>query len=244
MEYFFKIIVSIFLGKWIIIFGGYILATLYYKCKKNSLEEKSAINMMRDLTKKPKALELKQKIKIRLGNLWGGFLLKQIVYTGTIPSHAIRNFIYRNVYKMQMASNVVIYGRGEFRAPNNIIIGRGSIIGDQAVLDARNGIELGENVNFSTGVWIWTEQHDYNCPQFSCTDKGGKVIIGDRAWLSCRSIVLPGVTIGEGAVIAAGAVVTQDVPPYTIYGGVPAKKIGERNRNLEYVFDGSKVDFF
>lgn len=44
--------------------------------------------------------------------------------------------------------------------PNNIIIGRGSIIGDQAVLDARNGIELGENVNFSTGVWIWTEQHD------------------------------------------------------------------------------------
>lgn len=242
MEYILGIIVAVFFGKWIICFCGYVLSMFYYSYKKEQHilpKDKGALTI-------PELHQpsFKQKIKIRLGNLWGGFLLKQIVYTGTIPSHAIRNFIYRNVYKMQMASNVVIYGRGEFRAPNNIIIGRGSIIGDQAVLDARNGIELGENVNFSTGVWIWTEQHDYNCPQFSCTDKGGKVIIGDRAWLSCRSIVLPGVTIGEGAVIAAGAVVTQDVPPYTIYGGVPAKKIGERNRNLEYVFDGSKVDFF
>jgi maltose O-acetyltransferase len=61
------------------------------------------------------------------------------------------------------------------------------------------------------------------------------VVVGDHAWLSFRCTVLPGVTIGEGAVVAAGAVVTKDVPRYAIVAGIPARVIGERSpRGLDY----------
>jgi maltose O-acetyltransferase len=79
---------------------------------------------------------------------------------------------------------------------------------------------------------ILTLGHDPQSPDFA--DRGGAVTIGDRAWIGFRALVLPGVTIGEGAVIAAGAVVTKDVPPYTIVGGNPAREIGQRTDQLEY----------
>jgi maltose O-acetyltransferase len=63
------------------------------------------------------------------------------------------------------------------------------------------------------------------------------VVIEDHAWLGTRAMVLPGVTVGRGAVVAAGAVVTKDVPPYTIVGGVPARVIGQRTTDLRYQFD-------
>ena len=140
---------------------------------------------------------------------------------------------------MKIAPNVVIYGGFEIRDPWNITIGRGSIIGDESKLDGRNGITIGANVNFSTGVWVWTLEHDLNDPLFSTNEKGGRVIIRDRAWVSARTIILPKVTIEEGAVVAAGAVVTHDCQAYTVYGGVPARIIGERNRNMIYEFNGS-----
>ncbi len=82
------------------------------------------------------------------------------------------------------------------------------------------------------GVWIWTMEHDPQDPLYRV--KGGPVIIEDYVWISCRVVILPGVTIGEGAVVAAGAVVTKDVAPYTIVGGVPAKEIGTRTKDLRY----------
>jgi acetyltransferase-like isoleucine patch superfamily enzyme len=82
------------------------------------------------------------------------------------------------------------------------------------------------------GVWIWTLEHDPQDPNYAAV--GGAVIIEDFVWISCRAIILPGVTVGEGAVVAAGAVVTKDVEPFSIVGGVPAKVIGVRNRNLTY----------
>ena len=62
--------------------------------------------------------------------------------------------------------------------------------------------------------------------------KGALTEIGEYAWICSRSIILPGVKVGEGAVVASGAVVTKDVPPYTIVGGVPAKVIGKRERKV------------
>ncbi len=156
----------------------------------------------------------------------------------------MRNFIYRHIYHLTLGERAIIYGGSEIRAPYNITIGKGSIIGDDSKLDGRNGIVIGKNVNFSTGVWIWTDQHDPQCPDFSCGDQGGPVIVGDRVWVSCRTVILPGVTLGEGAVIAAGAVVTKDAEPFGIYAGVPARKIGERNKNLVYEFDGRPLPFY
>lgn len=60
------------------------------------------------------------------------------------------------------------------------------------------------------------------------------MIIGSRAWIGYRAIILPGIKIGEGAVVGAGAVVTKDVLPFTIVAGNSARKIGERNRELKY----------
>jgi len=84
-------------------------------------------------------------------------------------------------------------------------------------------------------------QHDPNDPNFGVIS--GKVIVEDYAWISSRTTILPGVTIGYGAVIAAGAVVTKSVEAFTIVGGVPAKKIGERNQELNYKLK-STVAFF
>jgi len=156
-----------------------------------------------------------------------------IRYVGFIPSMKVRLFIYRHVLNMKIANDAKIYGGATIWAPSLISIGEHTAIGEGVILDGRLGIEIGSNVNFSTGVWVWMLQHDLRDPDFGCN--GGKVTIGNRARVSCRAVVLPGVTIGEGAVVAAGAVVTEDVQPYTVVGGVPAKKIGERPRNLRYI---------
>ena len=175
-------------------------------------------------------------ITTRLNDLT--FLLFKIV--GYIPSHLIRMFFYRFIFRMTIGKHVVIHYGLESRCPWNIYIGNGTIIGDKAILDARYGIEFGENVNLSTGVQIWTLQHDVNSPTFSSTGTEAGIIIDDRAWISSRTTLLPGSHIAEGAVIASGAVVTKPVEdPFTIWGGIPAKKIGERNRGLTYQFDGS-----
>lgn len=156
----------------------------------------------------------------------------RILLAGKIPSHRIRKFIYRNCYKANIGKNVAFYRGAEVREPQNLTIGDNTVIGDHAILDARGGLEIGSNVNLSSGVWIWSEQHDPQCPDFGC--KTAKVTIKDYAWVSCRTVVLPGITIGEGSVVAAGAVVTKDVPDYAIVGGIPAKVIGERTRDLRY----------
>lgn len=166
-----------------------------------------------------------------------------VYYVAKFPSHYFRNLVYTYGLRMKKDKKSIIYYGCEFRSPWNIQIGRGTIIGDQCILDGRNGIEIGENVNFSTGVWIWTLQHDHRSPTFAL-DRKGKVRIGSRAWIGPRVVILPGVTIGEGAVVAAGAIVTKDVESYSIVGGIPAHHIGWRNKNLIYDFsEGSPLPF-
>lgn len=161
-----------------------------------------------------------------------GFSFLAMMITGKIPSQTIRKLLYRFLFGIRMAKGVVIYGGVEIRNPRQLKIGENSIIGHRSILDARRGLTIGKNVNLSTGVWIWTMEHDYQDPHFGT--KGGEVLIKDYAWVSCRTVILPGVTIGTGAVVAAGAVVTKDVPDYAIVGGVPAKVIGMRSSNVEY----------
>jgi acetyltransferase-like isoleucine patch superfamily enzyme len=193
---------------------------------------KSKINLFKNMT------------KCLIGRCINGFIFYSILQTGKISFHSIRNFFYKHIYKINMAKNVIIYGGAEIRGPDKLSIGKGSIIGHYSILDARNIIEIGENVNFSHGVWLWTEQHNHNNLDFSCeSSKKKKITIRDRVWLGPRVIVLPGCTIGEGAVVGAGAVVTKDIEPFSINVGIPAKKIGERNRDINYVFNGNPLPF-
>ena len=93
---------------------------------------------------------------------------------------------------------------------------------------------------------IYTLQHDHRDPNFECnmSNEPMHVEIGDRVWLGCNVIVLPGVKIGEGAVCCAGCVVTKDVEPYSVVAGIPAKKVNERPRDMKYEFDGDSCRLY
>lgn len=167
--------------------------------------------------------------KLRAAVSGSSFLVAEAI--GRTPSGNLRS-IGARALGMTVAPTAKLYRWREVREGRNITIGDGSIIGMWATLDGREGITIGKNVNFSSEVALWTLQHDYNSPTFETT--GGPIVIGDRAWISFRATILPGVTIGEGAVVAANSVVTKDVAPYTVVGGIPAKPIGKRTSDLSY----------
>jgi acetyltransferase-like isoleucine patch superfamily enzyme/glycosyltransferase involved in cell wall biosynthesis len=114
-----------------------------------------------------------------------------------------------------------------------IQIGSNTVINRFCYLDGRVPLKIGNNVNISHYTLIQTLTHDPQNPDFVCLE--GPVEIGDYAWIGARAIICPGVKIGEGAVVGAGAVVTRDVPPYMIVAGNPARPIKERSRDLRYM---------
>jgi len=173
-----------------------------------------------------------------------GMMRISVFSVGKMPSHTLRKFFYVRVFRMNVAENVVIYHGLEIRAPEKCSIGKGSIIGDNATLDARRGLIIGENVNISSNVCMWSDQHDYDDPYFRCNSSSYLSIkIGNRVWIGPNVTILPQVEIGEGAVIGAGSVVTKNVAPFTLVGGIPAKKIGDRSQDLQYCFDGNYTPF-
>ncbi|WP_415837208.1 glycosyltransferase [Paenibacillus phoenicis] len=151
------------------------------------------------------------------------------------PNHWVRVH-YLKFFLRAKISRSAYLGKGQevtgYHTGVSLRIGNNTIINRNCYLDGRAGLTVGNNVNISFGVSIITLQHDYNDPEFCCS--AGAVNIQDYVWIGAKAIVLPGVTIGEGAVVAAGAVVTRDVPPYTVVGGVPAKYISDRNKQLTY----------
>jgi acetyltransferase-like isoleucine patch superfamily enzyme len=114
-----------------------------------------------------------------------------------------------------------------------VCLGPRNVINFGCLFDGRrHRIVTGCDVSIGPEAAILTLGHD---PRSRClADKGGDVIIGDRVWIGFRAVILPGVTIGDGAVVAASAVVTKNVERFTIVAGNPARPIGERPHNLEY----------
>ena len=154
-------------------------------------------------------------------------------FLSKFPSSTFRIFCLKG-FGAQIEKDVRIFSGSEFRQPNRLIIKSGSSIGHRAILDARKGLLIGKNVTLATEVMIWTLHHDYNDIHF--IGEGAMTTIEDFVWIGSRSIILPGVKIGEGAIVAAGAVVTKDVLPYTVVGGIPAKQIAIRDRkNYDYI---------
>lgn len=146
-------------------------------------------------------------------------------------------FCYKYIFGMKTGQNVVIYSGTIFRKMSFISVAQGTVIGDRCELDGRGGLVIGKNCNLSSEVHIWSAQHSVQSSNFEYTTQ--KVEIGDYCWISSNTIILPGVKMGDGSVLAAGAVLTKDTEPYGVYAGIPAKKIGERNKELTYDFDGS-----
>lgn len=166
---------------------------------------------------------------------WQRYMLFQI---SLVPSHHLRRFVYRAL-GAKIGKNVVFHFRTEIRGIHRLKIGAGTIIGDNALLAAQRGLTIGENVNISSNVSIYSGAHDHRDPYFRSTAQTTRPItVGNRVWIGSNAIILTGVNIGEGAVCCAGCVVTKDVEPYAVVAGIPAKKVNERPRDLRYVFKG------
>ncbi len=116
--------------------------------------------------------------------------------------------------------------------PGGLKIGANSIINQHCRLDSRGGLSIGSNVSISADVCILTADHDIQSPKFA--GRSAPVVVDDYVYIGTRAMILPGVSIGVGAVVAAGAVVTRNVAAYSVVGGVPARLIGQRNRTLNY----------
>ena len=161
---------------------------------------------------------------------WGLAILSNMIIN-KIPSRRIRLSYYKLV-GLKAGKNVSICRNTELLAIDKLKLGNGVNIGWRCTIDARGKIEIGNNVVIASDSILLTADHDINDKGFIPRYKN--IIIEDRAWICTRSTILGGVRIGEGAVIAAGSVVTKDVEPYTVVGGVPAKKIGNRSKLLDY----------
>ena len=110
---------------------------------------------------------------------------------------------------------------------NRVTFGKNVFINHSAILSASGGIEFQDGVQLAPGVKIATINHDFNERHTIYTY--GKVTIKKNAWIGMGATICPGVTIGKNSIVAAGAVVTKDVPDNAIVGGCPAKIIKNLN---------------
>jgi maltose O-acetyltransferase len=148
------------------------------------------------------------------------------------PCARVRHFFYRSVMRIEIAPGAWLLSGIWFDTRGNCSIGKNSVINQGCRLDNRGGIRIEENVSISPEVHLITADHDVDSPK--CAGRQAPITICKLAFIGSRATILPGVTIGEGAVVAACACVTKDVDPYTVVGGVPAREIRKRNRNLDY----------
>jgi acetyltransferase-like isoleucine patch superfamily enzyme len=162
-----------------------------------------------------------------------------------LPSFALRRAWYRRIVGISFGHHAGVhlgcylwyYTPSQVRR-DGISIGAYSRINRNCSLDVRGGLTIGENVSLSPEVMILTAAHGVADPEFRVVGK--RVVIEDHVWIGSRAMILGGTTLGRGSVVAAGAVVTGDVPPLAIVAGVPARVIGKRPEEAtHYVLDSN-----
>lgn len=144
---------------------------------------------------------------------------------GFIPCSFTRKLVYRAA-GVKIGKGSHIHMGAQFFYPAGVEIGAGTIVGQNVFLDGRDKLRVGDNVDIASDVMIYNSEHDINSEDFRAIC--APVEIDDYVFIGPRAIILPGIHIGKGAVVAAGAVVTKDVSEFAIVGGVPAVVIGER----------------
>ena len=176
--------------------------------------------------------EVTQKIVNRFKTICLEFWLMILRFVGFIPLHFVRKIFYM-ASGINMPWNSTIHVGANFFNPSNIKIGHDTIIGDHCFLDGRAKLIIGNHVGIASQVLIYNDEHNVHSDNYE--NSFGPVEIGDYVFIGPRAIILPDIKIGKGAVVAAGAVVTKDIPDFEIWGGIPAKKIGDReNKNPNY----------
>ncbi len=149
-----------------------------------------------------------------------------IVRTGKRILTMLRNMYWSRAFGT-CGTDLKIYGRITAYPAEHVHVGSHVSINDLVILNARDHITIGDHVSISPGVIINTGGLDYTKPRGERGHTKAPVMIRDGVWLCSGAIINPGVTIGEDAVVAAGAVVTKDVEARTVVAGVPARVIKE-----------------
>lgn len=152
-----------------------------------------------------------------------------------IPSHRLRLGFYRHVMRYSVGGRSYIFLDAQFTTRGKFSLGHHSVINEKCRLDSRGTLTIGDNVSISAEVCILTADHDVQSDDFAGRER--PVVIEDYVFVGTRAMILPGVRIGRGAVVAAGAIVTRDVEPCGIVAGSPARSIGTRHSQLNYTHD-------
>jgi len=133
---------------------------------------------------------------------------------------------------------------------SGIKIGKDSLIGEYSVIRGQGGVEIGDRVYTSPFTQIIAVNHVFDDPNRPFVDQGitaEGIVIEDDVWLGAGAVITDGVRIGKGSIVAAGAVVTKDVEPHTVVGGVPAKLIksidGKSNTSEKTIYFATKDGF-
>lgn len=153
-------------------------------------------------------------------------------FVNRIPLNCVRVFLYRNVYFMKIGKGTQIEMGVRVRRPRSISIGSNTNVHRGCYLDGLRSLKIGDNVDIGDEVSIYCGGHNVQSPEYLTITR--PIVIEDFACIFARAMIIKGGLIAEGAVVAAASVVTKDVEPYTIVAGNPARKIGDRTRDLRY----------
>ncbi|MCX9011226.1 MAG: acyltransferase [Candidatus Methanoperedens sp.] len=162
-------------------------------------------------------------------NIWWK-IIKYAGYLYFFKLGYVRSKFY-TLFMRKVGKNVFIFPPFRFTGPEGITIGNEVVFANNCVIGGEGGLEIGNFVMVGNNATILSSNHGYtdlNIPMLRQSLKIAPVKIMDDVWIGANAVIQPGVTIGQGAIVAANAVVVEDIEPYSIVGGVPAKLIKKR----------------
>lgn len=164
-------------------------------------------------------------LRDRLLRFTWGIVYMLLFRTSPRPMHAWRSFLLR-CFGATIGRNAHIYPTAKIWAPWNLICGEGAAIAGDAVVYNPKPMHLGSHAIVSQQAYLCGATHDYEDPSFPLVSF--PMTLGAYSWVCARATVQPGVNLGEGAILALASVATHDLEPWTVYGGIPARKIKNR----------------
>lgn len=170
-----------------------------------------------------------RKLAVIWAEEWIGALLRPIPsFTGFVLRYAFHKLLFAH-----LGGFCFIYAGARLFHTYGISAGKNLHVNTGAYLYGRGGLTIGNHVLVGQNAIVLSSTHQWSDPNVPIVFQGHRaepVTIGDDVWIGANAVILPGVAIGTGTVIGAGAVVNHDTEPYSIVAGIPARKIGERPR--------------